>query len=63
MWAYTLDINQLTSGWAAGGMKHHHDAVAIHAIPLARLEPGMRIILALAGNPGHECLPIYPDVT
>jgi len=43
-------------------MKHHHNAVAIHAIPLARLESDTRIFLPLAGNPARECLPIYPDM-
>jgi hypothetical protein len=62
MWANTLYINQLARGLATSGMKHHHNAVAIHAIPLARLEPYTRVFLPLAGNPGHECLPIYPDM-
>jgi hypothetical protein len=62
MWANTMDINQLARGWPTSRMEHHHDAVAIHAIPFTRLETGMRFFLPLSGNPGNECLPIHPDV-
>jgi len=63
MRAYTLNVNQLASGRASGGMEHYHDAVAEHTVPFVGIEPGARCFLPLAENPSSERLAIDPDMT